>query len=101
MQGRAIWSVVAALVVAVALASAATAAPTAPATSGATRIATLETDVLTQLNQVRREHGLVPLKLSKTLSNAANAHSLQMGAAGYFKHESSDGSPFWKRVERF
>ena len=86
------------LVVAVGLASAATAAPTAPSVAGATRIASLESDVLVQLNQVRRAHGLVPLKLSKTLSDAANAHSLQMGSEGYFKHESGDGSAFWKRV---
>jgi uncharacterized protein YkwD len=101
MLRRNLWTIAAALLAAVAVTSAATAAPTAPRASGATRVAQLETDVLLQLNAVRREHGLVALTLSKTLSKAANAHSLQMGALGYFKHESADGSAFWKRVERF
>jgi uncharacterized protein YkwD len=101
MHGRTIATVLAALLATVALASTATAAPTAPRAAGVTRVAALETDVLAQLNAIRVEHGLVPLKLSKTLGNAANQHSVQMGAVGYFKHESADGSAFWKRVEKF
>ncbi len=101
MHKGTIWTLVAALLATVAFASTATAAPTAPRAAGVTRIAQLETDVLSQLNSVRREHGLVPLTLSKTLSTAANAHTVEMGQMGYFKHESGDGSAFWKRVERF
>jgi uncharacterized protein YkwD len=101
MHGGKIATVIAALLAAVALSSVATAAPATPSTAGATRIAALETDVLAQLNAIRADHGLMPLKLSKTLSTAANQHSLQMGQVGYFKHESADGSAFWKRVEKF
>jgi uncharacterized protein YkwD len=101
MHGGKIATVIAALLAAVALSSVATAAPATPSTTGATRIAALETDVLAQLNAIRADHGLVPLKLSKTLATAANQHSLQMGQVGYFKHESADGSAFWKRVEKF
>jgi uncharacterized protein YkwD len=101
MHGGKIATVIAALLAAVALSSVATAAPAARSSAGATRIAALETDVLAQLNAIRADHGLVPLKLSKTLATAANQHSLQMGQVGYFKHESADGSAFWKRVEKF
>lgn len=85
-------------------AASASAAPTAPvARQGAamTRSVHLEAGVLAQLNQIRREHGLVPLKLSATLSKAADAHSREMAEAGYFEHNSADGSAFWKRVERY
>jgi uncharacterized protein YkwD len=101
MHGRTISMIAAALLAAIVIASAATAAPTASHAAGATRVAALESDVLSQLNQIRQQHGLVALKLSKTLSKAANEHSAQMGEVGYFKHESADGSAFWKRVERF
>src|SRR4051794_14699488 len=103
MLGRTIGAVAAAVLATVVVASTAVAAPTAPAApqvAGITRVATLETDVLSQLNAVRRERGLVPLKLSSSLSKAAQAHSVQMGQDGYFAHESVDGSAFWKRVER-
>jgi len=96
--GRIIGSLAAALLCVVAVATSATAAPSATRVA---RVAQLEADVLAQLNAVRRGHGLVPLKLSATLSKAAEAHSVQMGEDGYFAHESADGSVFWKRVERF
>jgi uncharacterized protein YkwD len=101
MHGRTIWSVAAALLAAVAVTATATAAPTAPRAAGITRAAALETNVLSQLNAIRVQHGLVPLKLSATLGKAAAQHSVQMGELGYFEHNSADGSAFWKRVERF
>ncbi len=61
----------------------------------------LELDVLAQLNAVRREHGLTPLKLNVSLSNAADAHSRAMGQWGFFGHDSRDGSVFWKRVKHY
>jgi uncharacterized protein YkwD len=100
MRSRIIGTVVAALLAAVALASAATAAPSARSAAGVTRVAALETDVLAQLNAVRQEHGLVALKLSSALSNAADQHSVEMGELGYFTHESADGAAFWTRIEK-
>ena len=61
----------------------------------------LEGGVLVELNAIRREHGLVPVRLSAPLSAAADAHSRSMGRFGYFEHESRDGSAFWKRVQRY
>ena len=61
----------------------------------------LEAGVLTELNAVRRAHGLVPLRLSRPLSSAADVHSRAMGTHGFFGHDSRDGSEFWQRVKRF
>lgn len=61
----------------------------------------LESQVLGQLNAVRRNHGLAPLRLSLPLSAAADAHSRAMGKFGFFSHESRDGSEFWARVKRW
>ena len=61
----------------------------------------LESQVLRQLNAIRRAHGLVPLRLSRPLSSAADAHSRAMGTFGFFAHSSRDGSAFWKRVQRY
>jgi uncharacterized protein YkwD len=61
----------------------------------------LETQVLAELNSIRKRHGLVPLRLSRPLSSAADAHSRAMGTYGFFAHDSRDGSAFWKRVQRF
>ena len=61
----------------------------------------LETQVLAELNSIRKRHGLVPLRLSRPLSTAADTHSRAMGTYGFFAHDSRDGSAFWKRVQRF
>ncbi|MGZ4352344.1 MAG: CAP domain-containing protein [Gaiellaceae bacterium] len=82
--------------------AAATAAPAAPAAAvQMTASASLAAAVLVQVNEVRRQHGLAPLKLSAKLSAAAAQHSRQMGQDGYFAHESADGAAFWKRVGRY
>ena len=88
------------LVACFALAAPATAALTAP-TRQATATAALERGVLAEVNALRRSHGLVPLRLSRQLSTAAQAHSNTMARRGFFRHESADGSPFWQRVRRF
>lgn len=61
----------------------------------------LEVQVLSELNAIRRQHGLAPLRLSRPLSAAADSHSRAMGTYGFFAHDSRDGSEFWKRVQRF
>ena len=61
----------------------------------------LESQVLAELNAIRRQRGLTPLRLSRPLSTAADAHSRAMGTFGFFDHDSRDGSAFWKRVQRF
>ena len=57
--------------------------------------------ILSRLNAVRAARGLGRLRLSSELAAAARLHSRQMATTGRFQHESSDGSPFWRRVERY
>ena len=62
---------------------------------------TLEVQVLAELNAIRREHGLAPLRLAPSLGAAAELHSRSMATHGFFSHDSRDGSDFSKRVQRF
>jgi uncharacterized protein YkwD len=66
---------------------------------GITRMRELEPQVLAAINDLRRAHGLGPLRLSRALAVAAGQHSLSMAEHGFFDHSSLDGSPFWKRVK--
>jgi uncharacterized protein YkwD len=87
---------------ALALIAAALAAPAAARTQHhAVSLNSLSRRVLAQVNAVRRSHGLVPLRLSASLTAAAAQHSHEMAADGYFAHESVDGSAFDKRLIRF
>jgi len=70
----------------------------APAAFAGGRDTALESSVFQQINNVRSSHGLPPFKLSTKLAAAAAQHSNEMGADGYFAHESFDHSVFWKRV---
>src|SRR3954451_20510876 len=63
--------------------------------------ASLNAHVLAQLNVTRTAHGLSPLRPSPRLAAAARAHSSEMITAGYFSHNSFDGSLFWKRIRRY
>lgn len=89
-----------ALVACFALAGPAAASQTAP-TRPSAGTAALERAVLAEVNALRRSHGLAPLRLSRQLSAAAQAHSTTMARRGFFRHESPDGSSFWKRVRRY
>ena len=60
-----------------------------------------EQAVLTEVNALRRQHGLVPLRRSSGLSAAARQHSTEMASRGYFGHRSADGSSFDRRIARF
>ena len=72
----------------------------ASARSGA-QLSGLESGVLAQINFIRTQHGLVALRPSAELAEAALQHSDEMGADGYFQHRSADGSLFWKRIARY
>ncbi len=76
---------------------------TAPSASAKNRavLDSFEAGVFQKLNQTRSEHGLAPLKLSTRLTSASSVHSAEMASDGYFDHSSHDGTPFWKRVDRW
>jgi uncharacterized protein YkwD len=63
--------------------------------------ASLNARVFAQLNMTRSAHGLAPLRPSPRLAAAARAHSSEMVTAGYFSHDSFDGSVFWRRIRRY
>jgi uncharacterized protein YkwD len=64
-------------------------------------MAALENAVVDRMNEVRRGHGLRPLRANSRLRAAAVFHSRDMGRRGYFEHDSISGTPFWRRIERF
>ena len=65
------------------------------------RLASLEQEILTKVNDVRAAHGLRSLKISSELESAAVDHSQSMLTYGYFAHEARDGSSFRARLTRF
>lgn len=89
-----------AFVVALATLCAAFIAPTA-APAQHVALSSLEAGVLTQLNEIRTQHGLAPVRVSARLTAAAADHSREMADDGYFEHTSADGSAFWKRIGRW
>ena len=68
---------------------------------GTVALTSFDYGVLSQLNRVRTEHGLVSLHLNLRLSESADEHSREMGADGYFAHASFDGTTYWKRIEQW
>jgi uncharacterized protein YkwD len=73
-----------------------------PLLPGATQAhAMLSGSVVAELNRVRAVRGLRPLRSTSALAASARRHSTQMGQRGFFDHDSADGTPFWRRIERF
>ena len=61
----------------------------------------LEVGVLQQLNAVRADHGLAPLRANAKLATAADQHSREMADDGYFDHNSVDGTSFSTRISKW
>ncbi len=64
-------------------------------------LSSLEQGVLSDINALRKQHGLAPVRLSGNLSAAARQHSAEMAERGYFSHDSANGSTFDKRIARY
>ena len=60
----------------------------------------LESSVLAQINALRRQHGVAPLRLNRGLRAAADSHSGSMVRRGFFSHSSADGTSFASRIAR-
>jgi uncharacterized protein YkwD len=67
----------------------------------ASQLSSLEQGVLGNINALRKQHGLAPLRISARLSAAARQHSAEMAARGYFSHNSVNGSSFDRRIARY
>jgi uncharacterized protein YkwD len=78
----------------------AAARPSAPA-GKSTVLTAYASNVFSRINSLRGARGLRPLRVSRGLTAAATYHTNQMGIRGFFEHESANGAPFWKRIERF
>ncbi|MHB8732672.1 MAG: CAP domain-containing protein [bacterium] len=61
----------------------------------------MEVQLLTLLNQTRREHKLPPLVMDESLRRAARAHSLDMASRGYYGHFTPEHESPAQRVARF
>ena len=70
-----------------------------PTAHAITDVADLERQVLSAVNAIRTEHGLVALRLNRALGEAARGHSRSMAAHGFFRHASYNGSAFWQRIK--
>ena len=87
--------------IALLLAAAALGGLAAPAQAAQlSRDASLEAGLLVEINKLRSRHGLATLRHSTPLAAAATGHTRAMAEHGFFRHESRDGTAFWKRVER-
>jgi uncharacterized protein YkwD len=73
----------------------------ATGTRPATALSTLEQGVLADINALRHDHGLAPVRFSARLSAAARQHSQEMAARGYFSHNSANGWTFDRRIARY
>jgi uncharacterized protein YkwD len=65
------------------------------------RIPAVEAELLAAINRIRATRRLPPFRASAALNAAAGQHSLQMARLGYFEHESPNGAPYWRRVQRY
>lgn len=93
--------IVASLTLAFGCLLAATIAVPAVAFAGSARVDHRERAIVHGINHQRAKHGLAPVKISRSLSRAADYHSWEMLDANYFAHNSRDGGPFDERVRRF
>jgi len=94
------------LAVLVAVAAVTVVVSSAAADTGTTRStaitarADLNRTILAEVNAVRVAKGIRPLRRSSALAAAATRHSRTMARQGFFKHESPNGAPFWRRVQQ-
>jgi uncharacterized protein YkwD len=79
-------------------ATAADAAGTTPVSASA--VATFERDLVSLVNNARRNNGCKALRVDSRLSKAARAYSKDIATYGYFSHTGRDGSSFATRVKR-
>ena len=63
--------------------------------------ASFNREVLHQVNIVRAQAGVPPMRLSRALSRAARAHSADVSRSGNFGHTSSNGTSMERRVLRY
>jgi uncharacterized protein YkwD len=88
------------LVVALAAAASHASAAAPLAVPEVERRAALEREILLELNDVRAERGLQPLRAANGLRTAAASHSRSMLELGFFAHTAPDGTTFDSRLRQ-
>ena len=63
--------------------------------------AALGRGIVSEINALRAKRGLPHLVVSAPLATAARTHSRRMALAGFFAHESENGTPVGDRVRRY
>jgi uncharacterized protein YkwD len=61
----------------------------------------LNHQIAVAINNFRKAHGLHTLTMSPQLNASSRQHSEEMGADGYFEHNSADGTAWWKRIQHY
>lgn len=61
----------------------------------------LSSDVRSEINRVRAEHGLAALRASRSLRRAAAQHVYEMAVVGYFGHGSPNRPSFADRLASY
>jgi uncharacterized protein YkwD len=72
--------------------------PVSPTAAESPAIAKMETEVREQINQIRQEKGLQPLKHNQRLAEVARKYSQQMASKNFFSHTSPAGDDVAQRV---
>jgi uncharacterized protein YkwD len=88
-------------VLALAVVLGATASPARSGSQQETQLLSLNHQVAAAINEFRAAHGLSKLKISVHLNASARQHSMEMGADGYFDHNSANGTLWWKRIQHY
>ncbi len=61
----------------------------------------VERAIVHRINSYRHRYGLPPLRFDDRMNIGANQHSRSMARAGYFEHNSADGSSWDGRVRHY
>ena len=68
---------------------------------GGPRHDAVERGVIRNINEIRAQNGLAPVRGNRALARSADYHSRDMLRANFFAHASSNGQSFAQRVESF
>jgi uncharacterized protein YkwD len=60
--------------------------------------AAMERAIVREMNAVRADRGVPPLRAVRVLTRPARMHSAFLASTGSFQHEGRNGAPFWRRL---
>lgn len=75
--------------------------PADPAAAGSAKQDRVERAVVKQVNSIRAQHGLRPLRRSRGLARAADVKAREVASTQVLSHDSPDGTPMHSRVRKY